>query len=140
MNYSIINLHTVMNTDPKLGALSFVESKRDIPFSIKRIYYIYDTAENMHRGFHSHKKNWQLLFCPYGSVEIVITDGEESKTILLDEPSKALVLQPGIWREMIWRIDQSVLCVAASEYYDSDEYIRDYDEFLKYVKEKNESE
>ncbi len=136
MDYSIINLRTVMNTDPKLGGLSFVESKRDIPFSIKRIYYIYDTAENMHRGFHSHKKNWQLLFCPYGSVEIVITDGEESKTILLDEPSKALVLQPGIWREMIWRIDQSVLCVAASEYYDSDEYIRDYDEFLKYVKEK----
>lgn len=134
MNYQIMQLNTVWNKDPKLGGLSFVESERDIPFAIKRIYCIYKTEENQHRGFHAHKKNWQLLFCPYGAIDILLTDGEKTETISLDKPSKGLVLNPGLWREMIWKHDDSVLCVAASEYYDPDEYIRNYDEYLSYRK------
>ncbi len=134
MNYQIMHLNTVWNKDPKLGGLSFVESERDIPFAIKRIYCIYKTEENQHRGFHAHKKNWQLLFCPYGAIDILLTDGKKTETISLDKPSKGLVLNPGLWREMIWKHDDSVLCVAASEYYDPDEYIRNYDEYLSYRK------
>lgn len=140
MKYDLINLNTVMNPDPKLGGLSFVEAKRDIPFSIKRIYYIYKTEENQHRGFHAHKKNWQLLFCPYGTIDIVLTDGKTKETVTLDQPSKGLILHPGLWREMIWKHDDSVLCVAASEYYDSNEYIRNYEDFLRYIKEKDNRE
>ncbi len=133
MEYNLKSLRTVMNEDPKLGGLSFVEGQRDIPFEIKRIYCIYKTEENQHRGFHAHKRNWQLLFCPYGAIDIVLTDGRETDTITLDEPSKGLILHPGLWREMIWKHDDSVLCVAASEYYDPDEYIRNYDDYLQYA-------
>lgn len=132
MNYQIIKLNTIWNENPKLGGLSFIESERDIPFDIKRIYCIYKTEENQHRGFHAHKKNWQLLFCPYGSIEIILKDGKNTEIVTLDDPSKGLLLTPGLWREMIWRHDDSVLCVAASEYYDPDEYIRDYEEYLLY--------
>lgn len=140
MKYQVITLNTVWNQDAKLGGLTFVESERDIPFAIKRIYCIYKTEANQHRGFHAHKKNWQLLFCPYGCIDIVLTDGAETVTVTLDNPSKGLVLNPGLWREMIWRNNSSVLCVAASEYYDPDEYIRDYDEFVSYRKSLNETE
>jgi dTDP-4-dehydrorhamnose 3,5-epimerase-like enzyme len=137
MQYKLMDLNTIMNDDPKLGGLSFVESERDIPFAIKRFYFIYKTEEDQHRGFHAHKKNWQLLFCPYGAIDIVLTDGTEKETVTLDLPSKGLVLNPGLWREMIWKHDGSVLCVAASEYYDPDEYIRNYDEFLEFVSKKS---
>lgn len=140
MKYDLMNLNTVMNPDSRLGGLSFVESKRDIPFSIRRMYCIYKTEANMHRGFHAHKKNWQLLFCPYGSIDIILTDGKEKETVTLDQPSKGLVLHPGLWREMVWKHDDSVLCVAASEYYDPNEYIRNYEEFLLYINEKKEEE
>ncbi len=136
MQFELVSLNTVMNPDPKLGGLSFAEGERDIPFAIRRIYYIFQAEKGAHRGFHAHKKNWQLLFCPYGAIDIILFDGEESCTVSLDEPSKGLILYPGLWREMVWKKDDSVLCVAASEYYDPDEYIRDYDEYLQYVKQK----
>ena len=133
MKYDVLNLNTVMKDDPAYGGMSYVESEKDIPFKIRRIYCIYKTEEGMHRGFHAHKLNWQLLFCPFGSIEIILNDGKETESVFLDNPSKGLVLHPGLWREMIWHQDESVLCVAASEYYDPDEYIRNYDEFTKYV-------
>ena len=135
MRYELMNMNTVMGPDPKLGGLSYVEGERDIPFAIKRIYCIYKAEEHQQRGLHAHKKNWQLLFCPYGSIDIILTDGKEQEIVTLDRPSKGLILHPGLWREMIWNQDDSVLCVAASEYYDSEEYIRDYDEYLKYMAE-----
>lgn len=140
MNYQIMELNTVWDKAPKLGGLSFVESERDIPFAIKRIYCIYKTEENQHRGFHAHKKNWQLLFCPYGAIDIILTDGEQTETITLDNPAKGLVLNPGLCLEMSWRHDDSVLCVAASDYYDPDEYIRNYDEYSSYREAKNKDE
>lgn len=138
MRYDVVNLKTVMNPDPRLGGLSFIEGERDIPFAIKRIYCIFRTEEGLHRGFHAHKTNWQLLFCPYGTIDIILTDGIATETVTLDKPSKGLILHPGLWREMVWKHDNSVLCVAASEYYDPEEYIRNYDEFLAYVKAEGE--
>lgn len=130
MNYQVMQLNTVWNKDPKLGGLSFVESERDIPFAIKRIYCLYKTEENQHRGIHAHKKNWQLLFCPYGAIDIVLTDGEETQTIQLDNPSKGLVLKPGLRWDIIWRHDDSVLCVAVSGYCDPSECVNNFGDNL----------
>lgn len=131
-NYRVIDIKTIQNDDPKYGALSFLEGKRDLPFPVRRVYWITETDASLHRGFHAHKLNCQLLFCPYGKIDIIMDDGLKKTTITLDEPGKGLILMPGLWREMVWQKSRSVLCVLASEYYDPQEYIRDYDEFIAY--------
>ena len=109
-----------------------MEGKRDLPFPIRRVYWITETEAELHRGFHAHKLNCQLLYCPYGKIDIIMDDGQKRTTVSLDEPGKGLILMPGLWREMVWKKSRSVLCVLASEYYDPQEYIRDYDEFIAY--------
>ncbi len=131
-NYRIIDVKTIKTEDPKYGALSFLEGKRDIPFPIRRVYWITETEADLHRGFHAHKMNCQLLYCPYGKIDIILDDGKKKTTVTLDEPGKGLILMPGLWREMVWQQSGSVLCVLASEYYDAEEYIRNYDEFVAY--------
>ena len=137
-NYRIIDIATVKHEDPKFGELSFLEGKRDIPFPIRRVYWITETEAQSQRGFHAHKLNCQLLYCPFGVIDIILDDGKQRTTVTLDEPSKGLLLMPGLWREMIWKQSGSVLCVLASEYYDADEYIRDYDKFIEYNKKYRE--
>lgn len=138
-NYRIIDVKTVRDKEDKYGSLSFLEGKRDIPFPIRRVYWITETEADLHRGFHAHKLNCQLLFCPYGVIDIILDDGKKRETVTLDEPGKGLILMPGLWREMRWQKSGSVLCVLASEYYDADEYIRDYDEFIAYSNRYRES-
>lgn len=121
------------NGNNQSGFLSFFESERDIPFPIKRIYYTYDVPVGMKRGMHAHKTLQQLLWCPYGEIEVALDNGKEQISYLLDSPEKALLVLKGYWHDMYWRKEGSVLCVAASDYYDEGDYIRDYDEFLKYV-------
>ena len=137
-NYRVIDVKTIQNEDPKYGALSFLEGKRDIPFPIRRVYWITETEADLHRGFHAHKLNCQLLYCPYGVLDIILDDGEQKTTVTLDKPGKGLILMPGLWREMVWKQSGSVLCVLASEYYDAQEYIRNYDEFIAYSKKYKE--
>lgn len=134
-NYKVIEVKTIQNPDPKYGALSFLEGKRDIPFPIRRVYWITETEADLHRGFHAHKLNCQLLFCPYGVIDILLDNGREKSIVTLDKPGKGLLLMPGLWREMIWKKSGSVLCVLASEYYDASEYIRNYDDFISYHRE-----
>lgn len=134
-NYKIIEVKTIQNPNPKYGALSFLEGKRDIPFPIRRVYWITETEADLHRGFHAHKLNCQLLFCPYGVIDILLDNGKEKNIVTLDKPGKGLLLMPGLWREMIWKKSGSVLCVLASEYYDASEYIRNYDDFISYHRE-----
>ena len=117
------------------GSLHFFEARKDIPFDIKRIYYVVDAPAGAERGGHAHKKLQQFLFCPYGKVEIKLDDGEKTESILLDRPDKGLILTPCVWREMIWIKDASVLCVAVSDYYNENDYIRDYQDFIQHVKE-----
>lgn len=107
------------------GRLSFFEGTHDVPFEIKRVYYIYGVPEGIERGGHAHRKLSQLLVCTYGSIEILLDDGFEHRTVLLDDPSKGLLVEGFIWREMRWLKEGSVLMVAASEYYDEADYIRD---------------
>lgn len=116
-----------------MGSLSFFEAEKDVDFKIKRIYYIYDVPARVERGGHAHKKLNQILFCPYGKITIRLDDGREKEEILLDSPEIGLVIRNNIWREMIWEKDNSVLCVAASEYYDEADYIRNYSEFVDMV-------
>lgn len=132
MNNHIQNLEKNGNLD--FGYLSFFEANKDIPFEIKRIYYTYDVPVNTKRGMHAHKKLQQLLWCPYGEIEVMLDNGHKKESFLLDSPEKALLVLKGYWHDMYWRKEGSVLCVAASDYYNEADYIRDYEKFLKYVK------
>ncbi|MPN53468.1 TDP-4-oxo-6-deoxy-alpha-D-glucose-3,4-oxoisomerase [bioreactor metagenome] len=117
----------------ELGRLSVIEACKDIDFEIKRIYYITEVPVGTIRGHHAHKKLKQVLFCPYGEIEIVLDDGHLQEKVVLDSPEKAVVVCDGIWRTMRFVKNNSVLCVAASEHYDEEDYIRDYDDFIQMV-------
>lgn len=124
-----------IKTVPTIGAgeLSFFESMHDVPFDIKRIYYISKVPEGIRRGFHAHKELKQLLFCPFGKIQLILDDGTVREEITLSDPSIGIIIDKPCWREMLWLEKNSVLCVAASEYYEVEDYIRDYDEFKKFV-------
>ena len=113
------------------GYLSVIEGGTDIPFEIKRIYYLYMVPEAA-RGSHAHKELQQLLVATSGSVDITLDDGQEKKTFHLDRPWKGLLVVPGLWRDLDNFSGGTVLMCLASEKYDEGDYIREYDEFLKY--------
>ena len=113
------------------GYLSVIEGGMDIPFEIKRIYYLYMVPEAA-RGAHAHKQLQQLLVATSGSVDITLDDGREKKTFHLDRPWKGLLVVPGLWRDLDNFSGGTVLMCLASEKYDEGDYIREYDEFLKY--------
>lgn len=118
------------------GKLIAVEGNKDVPFEIKRIYYIYDNNLDLRRGFHAHKNLKQALVCVHGSCVIHLDDGKETKEVTLDSPDLALFIQSSIWREMYNFSPGTVLLVLASEKYQKEDYIRDYNEFLTFVGEK----
>ncbi len=128
----IINIKTIPTVD--CGELSFFEADNDIDFGIKRIYYISKVPEGVRRGFHAHRQLKQLLFCPYGKIQLLLENEHGREEITLSDPSIGVVIDKPTWREMLWLEKDSVLCVAASEYYDVDDYVRDYEEFKKIVK------
>lgn len=113
------------------GYLSVVENEIDIPFDIKRIYYLYMVPE-VARGAHAHKELQQLLISTSGSVEVIMDDGQNKKSFMLDRPWKGLLIPPGLWRDLENFSGGAVLLCLASEKYDAADYIRDYNEFLKY--------
>ena len=120
-----------------MGTLSVFEGSHDVPFDIKRIYYIHGAPKGTHRGGHAHKALRQVLWCPYGKILIKLDDGFEKAEVMLDSPDKGLIVESNMWRDMLWQQDNSVLCVAADSYYDESDYIRDYNEFLEAVKGKD---
>jgi len=115
------------------GGLIALEGNKNIPFDIKRVYYIFDAKSNVRRGFHAHKKLKQLLVCVAGSCKILLDDGKEKTEILLDNPSKGLLIESMIWREMFDFSPDCVLMVLANEIYDESDYFRDYQQFLSYL-------
>lgn len=115
------------------GELSFFEGTHDVSFDIKRLYYISKVPEGVRRGFHAHKRLKQLLFCPYGRIQLILENELGREEIELADPSIGVVIDKPTWREMLWLQKDSVLCVAASEYYEVDDYIRDYTEFKKLI-------
>ena len=130
MSNSMIKISVVGN--PSIGYLSFFEMKKEIPFEIKRIYYTYSVPIGERRGMHAHKTLKQFLWCPHGEIEVILDDGKIKTKYMLDSPEKGLLILKGYWRDIYFKKEGSVLCVAASDYYKEDDYIRDYDEFIKH--------
>ena len=120
------------------GQLVSLEEYNDIPFRIKRVYYMYDTITGVRRGFHAHKKLKQILICTSGSCKIHLDNGKETAEVLLDKPYEGLYVTNDMWREMYDFTPNAVLMVLASEFYDESDYIRNYDEFLKYINRKKD--
>lgn len=116
------------------GSLIALENNHNIPFDIKRVYYIYDTKKGVDRGFHAHKELEQVLVCVTGSCKIRIDDGFKKEVFELNTPETALFVGKNLWREMFDFSQGCVLMVLANEYYKPQEYIKDYEEFLKEVK------
>jgi len=134
MQYQIIKIPSVKTN--KSGQLSFFEGERNIPFQIKRIYYIAGVHAGEKRGAHAHKSLKQFLFCPYGSVTVILNDGQNEENVILDDPNLGLLLFPGLWRDIVWNVDLSVLCVAVSDFFSEDDYIRDFKEYKKFLEAK----
>lgn len=116
------------------GQLVALEEFKDIPFEIKRVYYMYDTGQGVRRGFHAHKSLEQILICIHGSCKILLDNGWEKKIVPLECPYEGLYVSNAMWREMYDFSPDAVLMVLASDYYKEEDYIRSYDDFLEYVK------
>ena len=130
----LLNLKTFIEPD---GNLVPVESKHDIPFDIKRIFYVYGVQNQDDRGKHSHYKTKQILICLNGEVEVVCDDGEQRKIYRLTKPHQAIYIPEMIWDEQRYLSEDSVLLVLSNTYYDPEDYIEDYDEFIKIKKNEN---
>ncbi len=114
----------------ELGWLISIEAQKNIPFEIKRTYYIFDTREGVRRGKHAHHKLQQLMVCIAGSCKVSLDDGAHCEAVLLDTNTRGLFIDPMVWHEMYEFSSDCVLLVLADGWYDVADYIRDYDTFL----------
>lgn len=119
----------------KRGELISLEigMEKTVPFDIKRVYYIYHTAQGVSRGYHAHKDLKQVAICVSGKCKMILDSGDHREEVWLDTPTKGLLIESMVWREMHEFSDDCVLLVLASEHYDESDYIRDYQEFIKRV-------
>ncbi len=127
----IINLPKI--SDPR-GNLTMAEGSDLVPFDIKRVYWVYDVPGGESRGGHAHKKLRQFVVALSGSFHVTLDNGRERETILLNHPYQGLIIETNIWRTLDDFSSGAVCMVLASEHYDAEDYIEDYDEFLKYVR------
>ena len=117
------------------GQLVALEEFKDIPFRIKRVYYMYDTLSGVVRGKHAHIHLEQILICIHGSCKVLLDNGKERKVVNLEKPYEGLYVSSKMWREMYDFSKDAVLMVLASELYDGKDYIRDYDTFLQLIQD-----
>ena len=116
------------------GSLVALEAESTVPFEIKRVYYIFATQKNVARGFHAHHNLKQVAICITGKCRMIVDDGQSREQVWLDSPTRGLLISDLVWREMHDFSEDCVLLVLASEHYDENDYIRDYEEFLTEVK------
>ncbi|MCE5174117.1 MAG: FdtA/QdtA family cupin domain-containing protein [Bacteroidales bacterium] len=121
----------------RAGNITIVEGNVNVPFSIRRIYYLYDIPGGESRGGHAHKELYQLIVAASGSFDVLLDDGVNKKVIKLNRPDYGLLVVPGIWRELFEFSSGSVCLVLASEKYDEDDYLREYDYFKTWKSEDN---
>lgn len=119
--------------DPR-GNLTVAESMKDMPFDIKRVYWVYDVPGGECRGGHAHKECKEFIIAVSGSFHVTLDDGNNKNTYLLNHPYQGLFVETRIWRTLDDFSSGAVCLVLASDLYDEGDYIRDYDEFLDYVK------
>ena len=126
----IITLHTI--SDPR-GNLTVAEENIELPFDLKRAYWIYEVPQGGSRGGHAHKRLQQVLVAVSGSFTVTLDNGTETKTYLLDNPAEGLLIDTEIWRTLDDFSAGAVCMVLASELYEPDDYLYEYDDFLKYI-------
>lgn len=133
MDYELIDLPRHLD---RRGNLSVVENGINIPFDIKRVYYIYDVPGGEGRGGHAHSRLKEFLIAVSGSFTLCLNDGFKKERILLNKPYQGLLINPGIWRTLEDFSSGAVVLVLASDYYDESEYIRRYKDFKKFASER----
>jgi hypothetical protein len=121
------------------GNLWFAEVNKELPFLVKRIYYIVEVPNSAERGAHAHKRLDQLIIAIKGSFIVDIADGANNWSFTMDDPGQALFLPAGVWRTLRGFSEGAICFVLASECYEADDYIRDYDEFLQWKSRETES-
>lgn len=126
-NCNVIELPKIHN---EAGNLTAVQNGNEIPFAIKRIYYLYDVPGGETRGGHAHKNLQQLIIAASGSFDVILDDGKIKKTVTLNRPNFGLYITPGIWRELVNFSSGAVLLVLASMEYTESDYLRNYQEYL----------
>ena len=131
LDYEIIELPKI--TDPR-GNLTVAEQLKNVPFDIKRVYWTYDVPGGESRGGHAHKALYQLVVAMSGSFTVTLDNGEERKTILLNQPWQGLFIKPNTWRTLDDFSSGAVCMVLASELFDEEDYIYEYSDFIQYMK------
>lgn len=126
---SLIELPRIQN---RSGNVTTIENNIEIPFSIKRIFYLYDIPGGESRGAHAHKECHQFLIATSGSFEVQLDDGKVKKTVMLNQPYRGLHIPPGIWASEVNFSSGAICLVMASHTYDEKDYLRDYKKYLKY--------
>jgi hypothetical protein len=129
---SIIELNQVHN---RSGNITSIENRINIPFDIKRIYYLYDVPGGAQRGGHAHKELQQLIVAASGCFDIVLDDGKNKKVVELNRSYYGLLIVPGIWRELINFSSGAICLVLASHKYDKNDYLREYNNFIAFKNE-----
>ena len=114
------------------GNLSVVENGITLPFDVKRVYYLYDVPGGESRGSHAHKELEQLIIAASGSFKVTLDDGKNKRSFFLNRPYQGLYVKPGMWRDLEDFSSGAVCLVLASEVYQAEDYIRDYEEFLRF--------
>tara|TARA_Y100000385_G_C13048942_1_gene618811 strand:- start:26 stop:445 length:420 start_codon:yes stop_codon:yes gene_type:complete len=128
---ALIDVSKVHN---EAGNITVLENQKNIPFDVKRVYYLYDIPGGQARGGHAHYELEQYIIAASGSFDVILDDGENTKNFTLNRPNLALHIIPGLWRELDNFSSGSISLVLASNKYDEDDYIRDYNEFLDFKK------
>ena len=128
---SLINTIYFKSLGDERGSLVALEGNKSVPFTIKRVYYIFGTKEGVSRGFHAHRNLKQVAVCVTGSCRFVLDNGKQREDVVLEESTTGLVIDDLTWREIYDFSPDCVLMVLASEYYDESDYIRNYEDFLR---------
>lgn len=130
---SLINVIDFKSLGDERGELIAIENKKNIPFEIKRVYYVFNTKKNVARGFHAHRELKQIAICVSGSCKFIMDNGKVKESYKLDTPEKGLFIDKMLWHEMEDFSDDCVLLVLASDIYDESDYIRNYSDFIEMV-------
>lgn len=129
-NYELLNFKIMGD---ERGSLIALEENHNVPFDVKRVYYIFGTKVDVHRGKHAHKSLRQLAICVCGSCKFLLDNGQEEIHVELNSPTQGLLIEGVMWREMYEFSEDCILMVLADNYYNENDYIRNYEDFLKEV-------